>query len=648
METRANYALIGLFTLLVVGAAFLFVYWFASSESGRERAQLRIVFEGSVAGLNRGAPVNFNGIRVGEVTQLAIAPENPSLVVARVSVDPATPLRQDTTARLEFQGLTGIASVSLSGGSPDAEPLIREDQPGLPTIRAEPSDFQDLIESARNIARRASDVFDRFDALVSENDQAVAATVQNVERFSRALADNAPAIDNFLEQVGAAAERIGPLADSLDELSRNVNSVVAAVDSESVARSVQNVEAFTRTLADSEDDLRRTFEEAATLVARLSETAVSVEATVSDVRAFVAALDAEAIDATVGNVRDFSQTLADRREDFGRVVENASVLTENLAASSQRLDATLANVEGVSQTIADNRENIATIISGAAELSTRLNDTSLSLQAALTDVERIVAAVDPARIETTVGNVEAFSETLAANREAVDRVVANAATLTENLAETSRALDGTIARVDALVAAVDPTDVSVTVENARAFSQTLADNRDAVGTALREIGRIAQAIDAQRIETVIANAERFAQALGDASPDVDVIVANARSITEQLDASAGRVDRVLAAAEDFLGTAAGEEGEALFDEVREAAAAIRLLAENLDTRTEALSTNFNRFTGSGMQEVRALAEEGRRTLQDIGRAVRSFERDPSQVIFGGDGGGGVREYQGRR
>lgn len=749
METRANYALIGLFTLLVVAAAFLFVYWFAVSDTGRERAELRILFEGSVSGLSRGAPVAFNGIRVGEVTDLTISRENPSIVIARVTVDPTIPLRADTTARLEYQGLTGIASVSLSGGSPDAPPLIEEEMEELPTIRAEPSDFQDLIESARNIARRASDVFDRFDTLVAENDQAIASTVQNVERFSQALADNAPAIDRFLEQVGQAAERIGPLADSLDELSRNVNTVVAAIDAESVARSVENVESFTQTLANSEAQLTQAFADASELVSRLNEAATGVEATVADVRAFVGALDPQAIDATVANVRAFSQTLVDNREELDRVIGSTATLTENLAQSSQRLDATLANVEGVSETVAANRENIDRVLSQAADLTARLNTASETLRSTLTDIDALVAAVDPARVESTLanveafsqtlaanresvdaviasarsltqtleatasrldgtvgrvdalvsavdpatvsatlenarafsqtladtredllatlseareiaaaidpavvqstlGNVEGFSQTLAANREAVDRVIANAESLTQTLAQTSTRLDGAIDRVETLVGAVDPAAVSETVENARAFSQTLADNRENVTLALEEIGRIAQAIDSERIERVIANVETFSESLGGNAEEIDQVVANAVSISQQLDASAARVDRVLQAAEDFLGTAAGDEGEALFDEIREAAAAIRTLADNLDARTAELSTNLNRFAGPGLQEVRALAEEGRRTLEDIGRAVRSFERDPSQVIFGGDGGGGVQEYQGRR
>lgn len=646
METRANYALIGLFTLVVVAGAFFFVYWFAAADTGRQRTLVEIVFPGSVSGLQRGAAVTFNGIRVGEVLSLTIDPDNPSNVLGRVAVDQGTPLRIDTTARLEFQGLTGIANVALIGGDPRAPRLDAPDGDVVPRIQAEPSEFQDLIETARNIAQRASDMFDRFDALVTENDEAIAETVQNVRTFSQALADNAPAIDRFLEQTGAAAERIGPLADSLDTLAVSANRMIAAVDAESIARSVQNVETFTQTLADSRERIESVFTEASQVAERLSAAAAGVEDTVESARAIVAAIDAGAIDATVANVRDFSQTLADRRGDIARIAENAADLTDTLTRSAGRLDATLENVEGVSQTFADNREAIARTLAQAAELTDRLNATSLALQGTIEDVSAVVAAVDPARVASTVGDVEAFARTLAENRDSVGRIVANAESLTRSLTETAGRVDTTLGRVDGLVAAVDPQAVGETVENARAFAQTLADNREGLTRAIDEVVRIAAAIDADRINNVVANAERFTAALGDQTESIDVIVANATQIAQKLNASADRVDRVLAAAEGFLGTAEDATDNGLFAEIREAAAAIRELATNLDARSGEITGNLARFTGPGLQEFRALAEEGRRTLSDISRAVRALERDPSQLIFGGDGT--VQEFRGRR
>jgi phospholipid/cholesterol/gamma-HCH transport system substrate-binding protein len=96
METRANYVVIGLFTLAVVFSVFGFIYWFQSIGGHAERAYYRAVFDGSVSGLRTGAAVLFNGIRVGEVSRLRLNPEKPQQVVALLAVDREVAVRQDT------------------------------------------------------------------------------------------------------------------------------------------------------------------------------------------------------------------------------------------------------------------------------------------------------------------------------------------------------------------------------------------------------------------------------------------------------------------------------------------------------------------------------------------------------------------------
>ena len=125
METKANYTVIGLFTLAVVIGVFGFVYWFQNIGGTGERAFYRVKFEGSVSGLRTGASVLFNGIRVGEVTGLTLNSQRPKEVTANISIDKSVVVRSDTEIGLEFQGLTGIAALSLKGGSPS--------MPALPT-----------------------------------------------------------------------------------------------------------------------------------------------------------------------------------------------------------------------------------------------------------------------------------------------------------------------------------------------------------------------------------------------------------------------------------------------------------------------------------------------------------------------------------
>ena len=130
METRANYALIGAFTLATIAAAFLFVYWFSGNQNPAGLKSYRVVFTSSVSGLSRGSSVLFNGLRVGEVTTIDLG-EDPSQVYAMIDVDRRTPVKTDTNARLEYQGLTGFAAVALSGGSAD-EPAARSERARRP------------------------------------------------------------------------------------------------------------------------------------------------------------------------------------------------------------------------------------------------------------------------------------------------------------------------------------------------------------------------------------------------------------------------------------------------------------------------------------------------------------------------------------
>ena len=109
METRARYALIGAFMLAVIAASFAFVYWLENKGGFGERAYYRLRFENSVSGLQGGSAVLFNGIRVGEVTGLALDPDHPDQVIATIGVVSGTPVRSDTRVGIESQGLTGGA-----------------------------------------------------------------------------------------------------------------------------------------------------------------------------------------------------------------------------------------------------------------------------------------------------------------------------------------------------------------------------------------------------------------------------------------------------------------------------------------------------------------------------------------------------------
>lgn len=219
METRANYALIGVFTLAIIASAFAFVMWFSGGDKPGGRHTYKVVFVGSVSGLIRGAPVLFNGVRVGDVTVIDLEPKDPSHVFALVDVDGRVPIRADTKARLEATGLTGVASVALTGGAENAPPLPPGPKGGPGVIVADRSDFQDLLETARRIAGQASDFLDKSNKLLDSNSASISASVKNVEAFSDALAANAGGLKDLtgaIVEIAATAKSVRRLADDFD------------------------------------------------------------------------------------------------------------------------------------------------------------------------------------------------------------------------------------------------------------------------------------------------------------------------------------------------------------------------------------------------------------------------------------------------
>jgi phospholipid/cholesterol/gamma-HCH transport system substrate-binding protein len=190
METRARYALIGLFMLAVIAASFAFVYWLENKGGFAQRESYEIKFQGSVSGLLVGSAVLFNGIRVGEVTGLGLDPGAPQDVIATVAVDPNTPIRGDTVVTIETQGLAGGAAVALKGGSADSPP-VRPEGGVPPTLIAAPLAGQDWTQSAR-------DAFQRVDNILAENSEALNSAITNIDTFSDALARNSDKVDGIL------------------------------------------------------------------------------------------------------------------------------------------------------------------------------------------------------------------------------------------------------------------------------------------------------------------------------------------------------------------------------------------------------------------------------------------------------------------
>ena len=246
METRANYVLIGSFTLAVIAAAIGFVLWFQSLHTTKQRSPLRVVFEGPAAGLRNGGSVNFKGIRVGEVVSVKL--DNPRRVVALAMVENNAPIRKDTLVGLEFQGLTGVAAISLKGGE-EAAPPPTLDEDGIPTLTADPNKLQDVTEAIRGTLQN-------INKLVADNQESVKNSLKNLETFTTSLARNSERIDAVMAKVDGVILKA-------DNLMLGLNTLAGGKDGGELFQAVKSI----RELADDFDkrsgalmtDGRRTF-----------------------------------------------------------------------------------------------------------------------------------------------------------------------------------------------------------------------------------------------------------------------------------------------------------------------------------------------------------------------------------------------------
>ena len=236
METRANYVLIGAFTLLTAIGLLLFGLWAAKFSSERSWQQYKIVFDESVAGLSVGSPVQFNGIAVGSIQELSLDPNDPRRAIAIIRADARAPVKTDTRARMAITSVTGPSIIQLTGGSPGTPRLVDVDKRDPPVILTSPSALQ-------NIADTANRLVERLDVVLSEaNVEHISATLENLDRISATLADRDQGMEALLVSARDAAR-------SLDATLQTTNATVQRVDQNLVRELPGLIEKLDSTLA---------------------------------------------------------------------------------------------------------------------------------------------------------------------------------------------------------------------------------------------------------------------------------------------------------------------------------------------------------------------------------------------------------------
>ena len=226
METKAHHALVGLFAVTIVAALGFFVLWLSNAQFDEEYAEYEIVFDGPVRGLRESAEVRFNGIQVGEVTNLQL--DEQSRVIASIRVLEQTPVKVDSFAQLEPQGLTGLSYILITGGTPDAQRLVSPANREPPRIFARRAQLEGLFEGSEDVLDAAQTALFRLSSLLSEqNVEEVSQTIANIRAITDQLSAEQALIEDTrraLQQIEIAANDISAAANSVEQFGYTANA----------------------------------------------------------------------------------------------------------------------------------------------------------------------------------------------------------------------------------------------------------------------------------------------------------------------------------------------------------------------------------------------------------------------------------------
>ncbi|WP_339759668.1 MlaD family protein [uncultured Sulfitobacter sp.] len=440
METRANYILIGVFTLLSILGTLAFFIWLASVQINKQYQTYGILFE-NVSGLDASGDVSFNGISVGKVVGLEIAEQDPSKVFTTIEIEASVPIRSDTVAQLQSQGVTGVSYISLSGGTPTAPPLVANAD-GWMMIPSRRSTVQTLVEDAPDILVEAKKLLEQFQALAGpENQEHVTNILRNIDTSSGRLDE---ALSDFSEITGTvrdATDQITQFTSRLDTIGAAVTTTLEQADSTFEAATVAFGTAD-NALTDSLgaiDSVKGTFDQAKTILTQqvpdilvqVSEATARANAAIVDVQQRTdTTLDGFTQTAALLNARlvELETTLAgantafaavtDASDSFDHLVDGDGTL---LVAEARTVlaDAKTA-IDGINAVIlndvpaitADIRSGVATANQAIADVAAHLTDFTGRLDPMADDVQLAVqsattlftqAQVSLTALETTLG-----------------------------------------------------------------------------------------------------------------------------------------------------------------------------------------------------------------------------------------------------
>jgi len=517
METRANYVAIGAFVMIVLLAVLGALYWLYRAAEPGASSPVRIIFTEPVSGLSTGGTVFFNGIRVGEVAQLQFAPGGGDDVIAIARISQNAPIKTDTVAKLGFQGLTGVAYISLTGGSESAPSLFDSaDDDAMPTIRAETSAFTNVVDSAQTVLQRVNTTLNEINSFLGDNRPKLDEVVTNVTELTGTLNEAAPQVSGLITDMASAGRAVAAAGPQITGVVERANTLLGAIEPQQVTAIVDNAAAFSASLPEIGARAGVIVDNVDGLVTRLDDAAATLGEAVTAVRNVVEGIDTDAVGTIVANVRTATGAIASRADEIGSLIDNASAVATDL--------------RGLADTVAARQEAIGEALDGLTGL---VADARGAVASAAPAIERFGTALDavtPERVEAIVASVDRITTDFAGQMPALNSFIASATEAASSIATLSERL---MARADVIDAAV--VDGAAMIHNLREASTGAPQIVSGINARIDELGNIIGAIDPDAVSQMVSGASRFVTNIADQEERINALLTGADSAIRNID-----------------------------------------------------------------------------------------------------------------
>ena len=311
METRANYLMVGAFVLALITGLTVFVIWFGKFQFDQKFKRYDILFSDSVTGLNLGSAVRYSGVRVGEVIAIQLEPKFPDKVRVRIEVEDKTPVREDTVASLELEGLTGGRYVLLSAVSAEAEPLLPKPGEKFAVIASRPSSLEKVLASAPEILEGASLLIANANLLLNADNRAnFAGILENTQHFTATLADQGDNIDALFADATATMENLRNASASVEQLATTLESEAGPLFQQAKS-SFLTAEQLAKSLDDS---ARRATADIQGLTEKMSGTAASLTAMADEIQVMIEENREQIHDFTASGLYELTTLITEARD----------------------------------------------------------------------------------------------------------------------------------------------------------------------------------------------------------------------------------------------------------------------------------------------------------------------------------------------